>query len=198
MDIAAIIISLGSLIIAVLSAICAVLSVREARRAWKTAHTAIAQQALMNFLHEYRSAEMMDAVKSLWDLHRENPGDSMVRKYKEIFEEDDAKLRRSEPLERAALVASTLHYKRRLVTHFYVYLALLVDQKILPATLIYASWSKRALGIIPKVLVPLEIGFAEVLDTGDLSVVPILQRLYNQAPETKNVNEDVTSSRGAL
>ncbi len=61
--------------IALVSVMVAAASALYARYAWSTSRIAMAQQALMSILLEYRSAEMMDAVKTLWDFRRDNPVD---------------------------------------------------------------------------------------------------------------------------
>ncbi|MBI2839755.1 MAG: hypothetical protein HYX75_15695 [Acidobacteria bacterium] len=145
----------------------------------------MAQQALMSILLEYRSAEMMDAVKTLWEFRRPHPGESMATEYEEVRKKDDIAWRNADPAARLALIAGTLHYKRRLVSHFYAYLAHLVDLKILPTKVFHKSWAKADLEVIPQVLVPLERALGSALAVGDPAVLPTLQRLYENAPEVQ-------------
>jgi len=168
-------ITLGSLIIAFASALYA-------RYAWSTARMAMAQQAMMSVLLEYRSGEMMDAVLTLWDFRRANPGDIMATQYNEIRERDLKAWRAAAPDARVALVTTTLDFKRRLVSHFYAYMAHLVEGKILPKKICYAAWSKKDLENTPEILVPLETRPGKGRDTGESAVLPSLQRLYDEAP----------------
>src|SRR6266700_8770 len=169
--------------IALVSVMVAAASALYARYAWSTSRIAMAPQALMSILLEYRSAEMMDAVKTLWDFRRDNPGDSMVVKYEEIRKKDDELWRNAASSDKIAFVAGTLHFKRRLVSHFYAYLAHLVDHKILPEDIFYGSWSKTDLEIIPQVLVPLERGLGQALKVGAPAVLLSFQKLYDNAPK---------------
>lgn len=153
--------------ITLVSMVVAGASALYARYAWSTSRDAMAQQALMSILLEYRSAEMMDAVKTLWEFRRAHPGDSMVTEYAGVQNGDDAGWRDAVPA-------------ARLVSYFYAYLAHLVDLKILPKEVFYKSWAKADLEIIPKVLMPLERGLG-----GDPAVLPTLQRLYDNAPEVQ-------------
>ena len=130
---------------------------------------------------------VMDAVKTLWDLRRAQAGESMVAEYEEVWKRDDTAWRNADPAARLALIAGTLHYKRRVVSHFYAYLAHLVDLKILPQEVFYKSWSKKDLEIIPQVLVPLGRAVGKALEGGDPAVLPALQRLYDNAPQVRLV-----------
>jgi hypothetical protein len=185
MDTATFTISLVGTVVAVACAIIAWASALYARRTWSTSRDAMAQQAIMSILLEYRSAEVMDAVKTLWEFRRSHIGGAMAAEYEEVRKRDDAAWRDANPAARLALIPGTLHYKRRVVSHFYAYLAHLVDLKILPKVAFYKSWSKEDLEIIPQVLVPLEKALGTALAGGDPPILPTLQALYDNAPSAR-------------
>lgn len=132
----------GPDIVAVISGIAAVLSALYARHAWVSARHAILHQALMDIHADYRSAEMLDAVKSLWEFYRRFGKGRSVEEYEKVRATDDEALAKLPPNERVDFLKATLHYKRRLVSHFYLHLADLYVNKILPKDVLYASWNR--------------------------------------------------------
>jgi len=65
--------------------------------------------------------------------------------------------------DRIKVVQNTLHYQRRLVSHFYQHLAALYVNKILTKDIVYKNWSEADLRIIPEIIIPIENKLREVL-----------------------------------
>lgn len=65
-------VSILSVLVAGLSALYARHSNVKADAAQRTSEAALLHQVLVDVLFEYRSAEMFNAVRSLWDFWREN------------------------------------------------------------------------------------------------------------------------------
>jgi hypothetical protein len=89
---------------------------------------------------------------------------------------------------RIDFIKTTLHYKRRLVSHFYMHLVHLAENKIIPEKVLYAGWKRDDLKIIPTILAPVEQKLASVLGVGDSAAK--LQRLYDGAIEGRGDEAD--------
>jgi hypothetical protein len=138
---------------------------------------------LFEVLEDFRSAEMMLALVSLWRLHHDH-GERFVQVYLETWRKDDERIARLPPEQQAEALRATLHYRRRVVKEFYNLLAGLYELKVVPAEVIYTYWTAAELRIIPEVLIPLETAVARELRTerelGDW--LRRLRRLYDDMP----------------
>ena len=157
-----------ALIIAIISAIAAIFAVTLAAFSWSLAKKTLVHQTLVDLQKEYRSAQMLYAIKTLWNFYNENSQDKFVEKYEEVRSEDQKMVSSLEKQKQIEAEQSTLHNQRRIVSHFYKQLAILYDNKVLPKDVVYKSWSEADLRIIPQVLVPIENQLRELLHTPPL------------------------------
>jgi len=117
-------------------------------------------QALHDVQKDYRSAEMMIAIKDLWDFYRE------CEKYGSDLKEEFLKRKRDED-NKHMKTEETLNYKRRLLTHFYYHLSALHVHGILPKKMIFDWWMPNDFKMIDKFIIPLQealneqFGFSE-------------------------------------
>jgi len=165
--------------IALISLVVSFLSALYARHAWTSARQAILQQTLASLHAEYSSADMLDAVKSLWDFYRTNGPKNLVAKYENRRTADDRQLLAKKGVNRIEFIKTTLHYKRRFVSQFYAYVLHLLRNKIISEDVFYASWTKADLEIIKQILVPLEQRVAMAFNAGEPSIM--LKELYDRA-----------------
>lgn len=121
--------------------------------AWWNARQMRLYQTLHDLQMEYRSGEMMDAVRTLWWQYEHVKRDES--KLMALYEEEYTK--QAGP--------GSLHYKRRLVTHFYQHVAALYDKGMLPKEIVFEIWSEKDLRVIPNILIPIEIKIGEMLKT---------------------------------
>jgi hypothetical protein len=138
---------------------------------------------LLQVLEDFRSAEMMLAVVTLWRF-RNDHGDGFVQVYLDTWRKDDERIARLPGEQQVEAMRATLHYRRRIVKEFYNSLASLYELKVIPGKVIYTYWSAAELRIIPEVLIPLEMAVARELRTetelGDW--LRRLQRLHDDRP----------------
>jgi hypothetical protein len=118
--------------------------------------------ALFEVLHDYRSAEMMLAIVTLWRFRQEH-GERFVEVYLETWRQDNEWIAKQPAEQQVETMRSTLHYRRRIVKEFYNVLAGLYELKVLPPEVVYTYWTPAELKIIPKILIPMETAVAQEL-----------------------------------
>ncbi len=101
--------------IAAVSLVGSGLSALYARHAWTSARSAVLQQTLLALHAEYGSAEMLDAVKTLWDFYRTHGAANLATEYEKQRLSDDQQLVERQGADRIEFIKGTLHYKRRMV-----------------------------------------------------------------------------------
>jgi hypothetical protein len=139
-------------------------------------------ETLVTLSFEYRSLQMLQAVRAIRELVGKNP-DTFLAKYDEICEAELRPLGVLAPDAAARSEAETLHYRRRLVSHFYLLLSGLYATDIIPSDVLFTHWREPDLRIIPEVVLPLERHLAGQLGTG-MDTDPgfeRLQRLYDDS-----------------
>jgi hypothetical protein len=138
---------------------------------------------LFEVLEDFRSAEMMLALVTLWRL-RQDHGDRFVQAYLETWRKDEERIAHLPGHEQAEAIRASLHYRRRVVKEFYNTLAGLYELNVLPGKVIYTYWNTAELRIIPEILIPLETAVANELrietQLGDW--FRRLRRLYDDRP----------------
>jgi hypothetical protein len=120
-------------------------------------------QSLLSLQKDYRSPQMLYAVRTLWDFYREHGKEKFVEKYEEIRNEERIWITNIDKQKRIEAEQSTLHYQRRLVSQFYNQLATLYVNGVLPKDIVYRNWPEADLRIIPEILIPIENKLCEVL-----------------------------------
>ncbi len=120
---------------------------------------------------------MLAAIRRLWELHDSCFGDPerIRRKYEDFRIRQDKKYEALEgTLEQMTYLETTIHYQRRIITHFYNEMLKAIDIKILPKKYALKFWSLGALEIMPKVIQPISLDNDKEL-----------MRLYNMAPRRR-------------
>jgi len=163
-------------LLALISAIAAILAALFAAFAWSVSKKTLVHQTLLDLQKEYRSPQMLFAVEKLRDFYREYGPEKFVDKYEEIRREEQNWVLKLDKNQQIEAVQNTLHNQRRLVSHFYQQLATLYINRVLPKDIVYKSWSEADLRIIPEVLIPIENRLREVLHN------PPLEPLNENSP----------------
>lgn len=145
-------------------------------------------QAFDALTSEYRTPEMLQAVRNLWDFARDNEND-MKKIYLKRLKEDKIRVREAPPEIRVQMESQTIHSQRRIVSQFYSRIATFIEERIIPEDIFYSSWGETDLEIIPKILIPLENAIIDTI-TKD-RVKPLdenskLMRLYEDS-KTKSI-----------
>jgi len=160
---------------------------------WWNARQATFYRLLADIRKDYLSPQMHYAVKTLWQFYREHQ-ENFVERYEEIRQEDEKRISSLEERQRVEAEQSTLHYQRRLVSHFYQYVAALyANNKRLLRGIIFKTWTEEDLRIIPNIIIPIEIKLGQVIQTPPrqpvdehnlLDSLSALYRLYKDSKES--------------
>ena len=113
-------------------------------------------QALFNLLKDYRSPQMLYAIISLNEFYDKYGKEKFVKEYERIRKKESNQILRQDKEKKIEAMQTTLHYQRRLVSHFYNMLATFYINGVLPKDIVYANWTEADLRIIPEILVPIE------------------------------------------
>ena len=151
----------------VLAIIISAVAVLFAWLTWQTAKRTMFHHVLEDIRKDYRSPEMHHAVKTMRDLYRTHR-DNFVEEYEKRRKKDDERISNLAEEKRVEAEAGTIHFQRRLVSHFYQYVAALYLNHILPKDLVFKTWSESDLRIIPEIIVPIETKLREVLNESPL------------------------------
>jgi hypothetical protein len=138
---------------------------------------------LFEVLENFRSAEMMLALVTLWRFRQEH-GEKFVQAYLDTWKQDNQRIADMPAEKQVDAMSATLHFRRRVVKEFYNTLAGLYELKVVPGEVIYTYWSAAELAIIPEILIPLETAVARELrietELGDWFTR--LRRLHDDRP----------------
>jgi hypothetical protein len=121
-------------------------------------------QVLVTVLQDYRSAEMMLAINSLWRFRREH-GEKFVQAYLDRWQRDDERIAGLPEDQQLEATTATLHYRRRIVKEFFNLLAGLHELGVFPKDVLETYWGPAELKIIPEILIPLETAVSKNLRT---------------------------------
>ena len=182
MDILTLTVSILSMLGTAAAAIYANRAVERARAASKIAEAALRFQVLMPALLEYRSAEMLVAIRALWDFARAHPNDiaEAYQAQRVIDHQHLANLMGNEHLD---YLRGTLDFHRRQVSQFYGFLTSVYDEGGMQRKWLYTHWGRADLQIIPDVIVPMEKALGAALRTpASPTTLDRLLRLYNDSP----------------
>ena len=141
-------------------------------------------QVLVSLLNDYRSAEMMLAVRALWDLKRKHPTD-VVAAYEAKQAAEAASVAILPEAERPGAERRTIHFQRRLVSQFYQLLGGLYFLAVVPKDVFFTHWERRDLQIIPEILLPIEMAQAKVTWGTGADASPSgmrMRKLFDDAP----------------
>jgi len=182
----------------VIAIIIALLAAAFAGLSWWNARQTTFHHVLADIRKDYLSPQMGYAVKTLWQFYNDckKDGEDFVEKYCRILKEDKSRLSSLEEQQRVEAERSTLHYQRRLVSHFYQYVAALyANNKRLLRGIVFRTWTEKDLRIIPNIIIPIEIKLREVIQTPPLQPFDenaldkkdsllVLYRLYRDSKES--------------
>lgn len=175
--------------ISALALVVSIIGIIIAGLAWRTAKNTLLHQTAVSLEDEYRSADMLYAVKTLWDFYETHGPSNLGQKYLEEYSKDNAWVADLPKLQHIQAEASTLHCQRRIVSHFFEKVARLYLSDVVPRKTIYAIWPENDLRIIPKILIPMELAFAEKLPGPAPDIRHRnLKRLYDDAPQLATDN----------
>lgn len=121
-------------------------------------------QVLVTVMQDYRSAEMMLAINSLWRFRRQH-GDNFVQEYLKRWQQDDERIAALPEGEQLEATKATLHYRRRIVKEFFNLLGGLHELGVFPKDVLDTYWGESELKIIPEILIPLETAVSKSLRT---------------------------------
>jgi hypothetical protein len=184
--VATLILSAISMIAALGSAFYAGGSINTAKAANKTAEQALQYQVLIPMLVEYKSAEMLMAVRTLWAFARKNPG--RVKEAFTIQRDEEYNALQLLPLaDQVNQLRATIDYQRRIVSQFYGILISILDQGSLQKAFVYSHWGKSDLSIITEVLIPMELAATHVASLVDSPSLTRLKKFYDNCPASTQV-----------
>ena len=175
-------VSFLSFIAAAAAAVHAGRAAERGRAANQIAEASLRFQVLLPALFEYRSAEMLVAIRSLWAFAREHPS-NVGEAYKSQSERDSHQLAALKGHEHLNYLRSTIDFHRRQVSQFYGFLTSVYDEGGNQRKWIYTHWSKSDLEIILKAIVPMEIALGQTIGTpASPTTLGRLLRLYQDCP----------------
>jgi hypothetical protein len=163
------------------TAVATIVYVKYAKKQWAAIREATRQNVLARALFEYRSLEMFCAVKMLWTFYHDHRNTDVGAAYERQRLADEARIRELPLAAQAEAERATLHYQRRLVSHFYQFLAGQYELGVLPKDVLFTFWHRPDLEIIPRVLLPLETVSA-LNFTRSRRPKEIMRRLYEDSP----------------
>jgi len=132
---------------------------------------------LWRLLMEYRSVEMLLAVDSLWQLHRDHPTD-LADEYERIRNRERAAIQALPSAQQSEATSGCLHHRRRLVSHFYQFLAAIREREAIPDGILYAHWVETDLKVLPTIVIPIEERLAQELQTDSAHFQAMIRRLH--------------------
>ena len=116
-------------------------------------------QRYLGLLHDYKSADMLAAIERLYAFERECNEICKKTKCKtneernKIFKEKYEGIKKQELKTISAdKIKKSLHYQRRLVSHFYCHMYNSIYLKLIPEKPIFTFWTTGTLKIIPDIL----------------------------------------------
>ena len=188
MELLTLTVSIFSMIGTAAAAVYANHAVERARAAGQIAEASLRFQVLLPALFEYRSAEMLVAIRSLWDFARAHQND-VAEAYRAQRESDHQQLANLRGDDHLNYLRGTLDFHRRQVSQFYGFLTSVYDEGGLQRKWIYTHWNRSDLKIIPEVIVPMEIALGQAI--GSPASQTILDRMLNLYKDSPGGTEDL-------
>ena len=164
------------------SAVIARDALARAKAAHETALSALRFQVLTPALFEYRSPEMLLAIREVWDFARTH-STGLAEAYQARWKSDRETLIGLSGQKRLDHLRSTLDFQRRQVSHFYSFLCAVYDEQGALRKWIYTNWGKHDLAIIPEAIIPMENALSKSTGVPVFSpTLERLQKLYDDCP----------------
>lgn len=116
-------------------------------------------RTFLSFLNEYRSPEMLAAVRDLHDFKRccDKKGICLKKEYGQRKDDGERKERdEKDPLKKFQLLETTLHNRRRYVSHFYYALLSAIKSGFVSASDVFNYWGEETFkGMIIDIINPI-------------------------------------------
>ena len=167
--------------IAIVALLVAALSAIYAGRQASTATGALMHQVLVDILFEYRSVEMLVAIRSLRRFYNDHK-EHLEEAYNGIRRTEEIEIAKLEPEQRIERERITLHHQRRFVEIFYSLLAGLYELQVITGKTLYTYWTKKDLEIIPLIILPIRRALSKRFGTDPSEEDARLKRLYDDCP----------------
>jgi hypothetical protein len=113
-------------------------------------------QNLLERITLYSSPEMLLAIQSLWDFYNKYGDSKFLDQYMKIKEKENKQMEKMNASDKLNYQRCTLHYERRLVSHFWRTMSDLMSKNLVPQKAVYYWWSKDDIDIVKKIIVPIE------------------------------------------
>jgi len=137
-------------------------NVKIAKKTTETMNQAMWHQVLQDIKKDYRSPEMMSAIDALWDFYKDCQSKKLdyKKEYKIRYKDEKNKISNNK-----MNIQDGLNYKRRLLTHFYIHLASIYKNGMLPPKMIFDWWGPSDFQMFDKFLIPLQKEMSKMLGT---------------------------------
>jgi hypothetical protein len=125
-----------------------------------------------NFLERisfYMLPEMLMATQRLREHYRTYGDSNFLDKYIEIMNAENEQMASMPAIDRHDYVLGTLHYQRRLVTHFWRGMSLYIKSDLVPRKAVFNWWTRDDVEIVNKIIIPIENRLAEHLNISILN-----------------------------
>jgi hypothetical protein len=133
--------SVSDMVVAIFAIIAAIF----AFKAWNVSKRQLKSQIIGDLLKEYRSVEMGNAIRRLYEEFEQCGGiaSKLIESYENKYNSEKH-------------CRESLHHQRRIVSNFYQHVCTLISNGIIEDTILYSLWTKDNLKIIPDILLPIE------------------------------------------
>jgi hypothetical protein len=144
---------------------------------WSNSRKTISSQIFHTLLSEFKSPEMLMALRRLYDLkeHCDNHHIDIAEEYRRIMREEDLAIERAKPIDKPHLVQVSLHHQRRIVSNFFYYIHTVLLNNMISRSIVYKYWTMGNIRLIPEVLVPIRYDNSEYL----MELVEDAKRYFN-------------------
>jgi len=129
----------------------------------------------IELMNEYRSKEMGDCIKYLWDTYN----NYIVELDKKGLDCDYHSDLVHEQTIQMMVNKKNVESKRRFVSQFFALLANHYLNKKIPKKDVEALWGKDNLKILAKIIIPMEIAVAETIGNTNNNTINNLNKFYN-------------------
>jgi len=113
---------------------------------------------LLSFMKDYRSKEMSEDIKMMWDFHNKYVSKDFKEESSQYKKELDT-LKTEYKIQHEN--QTNIYKARRNLSHFYLQLAIFVKNNELDKILCFSVWTKDVLKILKQILIPCELAISE-------------------------------------
>jgi hypothetical protein len=182
---------LVTVIITIAAAIAAIKSAKSAKRSYEATRTLI----LKELIDDYKSPQMMYALRRLRDIYKKakNDKEKLKQLYERQYYKDNLEIENTCLEQKINKVQGTLDFQRRYLAAFYSNLELVDSKKVIPEDYMTSFFKPADYSIIPDILVPMEKMVPTFQGEPEIKLIenddyPPL-KLYNRYNDIKVANE---------